>query len=88
MTALAPQFRLTTNQANFSKRGRTLNNSVSLDDSLIQVTSKKQKDDMQNSLSQPQKTSTQNMEEQMDITEKHRHLKNKIKAISIEISDK
>ena len=87
-TALAPQFRLTTNQANISKRGRTSNNSVSLDDSVIQVTSKKQKDDMQNSLSQPQKTSTQNMEEQMNIIEKHRHLKNKIKAIPIEISDK
>ena len=87
-TALAPQFRLTTNQANISKRGRTSNNSVSLDDSVIQVTSKKQKDDMQNSLPQPQKTSTQNMEEQMNIIEKHRHLKNKIKAIPLEIIDK
>ena len=55
---------------------------------VIQGTSKKQKDDMQNSLSQPQKTSTQNMEEEMNIIEKHRHLKSKIKAMHLEISDK
>ena len=87
-TSLSPQFRLTTNRTNLSKRSRALNSSISLDDSVIQGTSKKQKDDMQNSLSQPQKTSTQNMEEEMNIIEKHRHLKSKIKAMHLEISDK
>ena len=63
-TALAPQFRITSNQANFSKRGRTANSSMSLDDSTLQITSKKHKEDRQISLSQPQAhtpTTTANM---------------------------
>ena len=86
-TAFAPQFRIVSNQTSISKRGRTANNSMSLDDSFLEITSKKHKEDRQISLSQPQ-TSTQNIEEKLNIIEVHRHLKNKLKEKSIEVSDK
>ena len=86
--ALPPQFKITSNQTSLNKRGRTLNTSISHDDSTLLVTTKKQKDDMQTSSLQPQKTSTPNTEEHANVAEKYRQLKCKIKAMHLEVSDK
>ena len=85
-TAIGPQFVIVDGQAN-TKRGRH-NNSISQDDSVLTMSTKKQKDELPRSLSQPQKSSTLNLEEELNMVEKLRHLKIKIKEMSLEVSDK
>ena len=85
--AVPAQFKIISNQTNISKRGRTANSSMSLDDSILELASKKHREDGRIFLSQPQ-TSTLSMEEELNIKEIHKHLLNKMKEKSIGVSEK
>ena len=60
---------------------------MSMDDSILEVTAKKHKEDCQLFISQPQ-ASASTMEEELNIKKLHTHLLNKMKAKTVEISDK
>ena len=84
--SLGNQFIITPSQ---SKRNRTQNNSLSLDDStIIQIAAKKPKDDQQHEPVQLSKTSTLNLEENTVPLDKIRSFREKVKSRPVQVSEK